>query len=87
MLLEDDEPVLEAEFTGLQTITVKCSMRDGPVLKLREVAAILKKFGFAEVRQRGSHEQFRHADGRRTRSPFMGRATSRPDTFKREYAR
>jgi predicted RNA binding protein YcfA (HicA-like mRNA interferase family) len=26
--------------------------------------------GFAEVRQRGSHKQFRHADGRRTTVPF-----------------
>ena len=26
--------------------------------------------GFAEVRQRGSHKQFRHADGRSTTVPF-----------------
>jgi predicted RNA binding protein YcfA (HicA-like mRNA interferase family) len=41
-----------------------------PVLKPREVIAILEKLGFAEVRQRGSHKQFRHADGRGTTVPF-----------------
>jgi predicted RNA binding protein YcfA (HicA-like mRNA interferase family) len=34
-----------------------------PIFKPREVAAILSKLGFKEVRQRGSHKQFRHADG------------------------
>lgn len=41
-----------------------------PVLKPREVVAILLSFGFAEVRQRGSHKQFRHTDGRCTTVPF-----------------
>ena len=41
-----------------------------PVLKPREVVAILKRLGFAEVRQRGSHKQFRHLDGRSTTVPF-----------------
>ena len=41
-----------------------------PVLKPREVVAILSALGFAEVRQRGSHKQFRHADGRATTVPF-----------------
>jgi predicted RNA binding protein YcfA (HicA-like mRNA interferase family) len=41
-----------------------------PVLKPREVIAILSALGFAEVRQRGSHKQFRHADGRATTVPF-----------------
>ena len=41
-----------------------------PVLKPREVAAILKHLGFTEVRQRGSHKQFRHPDGRGTTVPF-----------------
>jgi predicted RNA binding protein YcfA (HicA-like mRNA interferase family) len=43
---------------------------DVPVLKPREVAAILERLGFAEVRQRGSHRQYRHADGRATTVPF-----------------
>jgi len=41
-----------------------------PVLKPREVVALLANLGFAEVRQRGSHRQFRHADGRGTTVPF-----------------
>ncbi|HYH84589.1 MAG TPA: type II toxin-antitoxin system HicA family toxin [Pyrinomonadaceae bacterium] len=41
-----------------------------PVLKPREVAGILERLGFAEVRQRGSHKQYRHADGRGTTVPF-----------------
>ena len=31
-----------------------------PILKPKEVVAILEKLGFIEVRQRGSHKQFRH---------------------------
>ena len=40
-----------------------------PVLKPREVIRVLLRLGFAEVRQRGSHKQFAHADGRRTTVP------------------
>lgn len=40
-----------------------------PVLKSREVIAILTALGFEEVRQRGSHKQFRHVDGRGTTVP------------------
>ena len=39
-------------------------------LKPREVVALLQGLGFNEVRQRGSHKQFRHADGRGTTVPF-----------------
>jgi predicted RNA binding protein YcfA (HicA-like mRNA interferase family) len=41
-----------------------------PVLKPQDVSALLAKLGFAEVRQRGSHKQYRHADGRGTTVPF-----------------
>ena len=41
-----------------------------PVLKPREVVAALQRHGFAEVRQRGSHKQFKHKDGRSTTVPF-----------------
>ena len=41
-----------------------------PVLKPREVVALLEALGFVEVRQRGSHKQFRHPDGRSTTVPF-----------------
>jgi predicted RNA binding protein YcfA (HicA-like mRNA interferase family) len=43
-----------------------------PVLKSREVIAILEHLGFAEDRQRGSHKQFRHPDGRSTTVPVHG---------------
>lgn len=41
-----------------------------PVLKPSQVVAILTKLGFNEIRQRGSHKQFRHLDGRSTTVPF-----------------
>ena len=41
-----------------------------PTLKPREVVALLQRLGFKEVRQRGSHKQFRHVDGRGTTVPF-----------------
>ena len=45
-------------------------MGNVPVLKPAEVIAILKKRGFLEVRQRGSHKQFRDENGRSTTVPF-----------------
>ena len=45
-------------------------MAKPPILKPREAAAILEKLGFVEVRQRGSHKQYRHTDGRSTSLPF-----------------
>lgn len=42
------------------------------VLKPREVATVLESLGFVEVRQRGSHKQYRHTDGRGTTVPFHG---------------
>jgi predicted RNA binding protein YcfA (HicA-like mRNA interferase family) len=41
-----------------------------PTLMFRGVVALLEGLGFAEVRQRGSHKQYRHADGRGTTVPF-----------------
>ncbi|MFZ4721697.1 MAG: type II toxin-antitoxin system HicA family toxin [Phycisphaerales bacterium] len=38
-------------------------MGDIPVLKPREVDVLLARRGFAVVRSRGSHRQYRHADG------------------------
>ncbi len=40
-----------------------------PVLKPREVCRILESLGFLMVRQRGSHMQYRHPDGRGTTVP------------------
>jgi predicted RNA binding protein YcfA (HicA-like mRNA interferase family) len=45
-------------------------MANVPVLKPHEVVVLLQELGFVEVRQRGSHKQFRHADGRGTTVPF-----------------
>ena len=45
-------------------------MASAPVLKPREVAALLVRLGFQEVRKRGSHRQYRHPDGRGTTVPF-----------------
>ncbi len=48
-----------------------------PVLKPREVIALLEIQGFIEIRQKGSHKQFRHPDGRGTTVPFhIGRDIS-----------
>jgi predicted RNA binding protein YcfA (HicA-like mRNA interferase family) len=41
-----------------------------PVLKPRQVVALLEAHGFRGARQRGSHKQFRHPDGRSTTVPF-----------------
>ncbi|MGH9420065.1 MAG: type II toxin-antitoxin system HicA family toxin [Thermoanaerobaculia bacterium] len=41
-----------------------------PVLKPSEVERLLVCLGFSLVRQRGSHRQYRHTDGRGTTVPF-----------------
>ena len=61
-------------------------MPDVPVLRPREVAALLERLGFIEVRQRGSHKQYRHADGRGTTVPFHGSRDISP-TLLRKIAR
>ena len=45
-------------------------MGNVPVLKSSEVIVILLNLGFTEVRQRGSHKQFRNVDGRCTTVPI-----------------
>lgn len=45
-------------------------MSNIPVLKPQEIVKILEHLGFVEVRQKGSHKQFRHPDGRGTTVPF-----------------
>ena len=40
-----------------------------PLLSAREVIRILRKMGFEEIRQKGSHKYFRHPDGRTTVVP------------------
>ena len=43
-----------------------------PVLKPKEASRILENLGFIQVRQRGSHRQFRHPDVRQTTVPDHG---------------
>jgi predicted RNA binding protein YcfA (HicA-like mRNA interferase family) len=45
-------------------------MGNVPILKPREIVRILERIGFIEVRQRGSHKQFKHIDGRFTTVPM-----------------
>jgi predicted RNA binding protein YcfA (HicA-like mRNA interferase family) len=40
-----------------------------PTLKPRQVIAALGQLGFVQIRQRGSHKQFKHSDGRVTTVP------------------
>jgi len=40
-----------------------------PLLSAHELIQILKKIGFEEIRQRGSHKYFKHPDGRVTVVP------------------
>ena len=61
-------------------------MAKPPILKPREVVALLERLGFAEVRQRGSHKQFRHPDGRVTTVPFHAGRDISP-TLLRQIAR
>jgi predicted RNA binding protein YcfA (HicA-like mRNA interferase family) len=42
-----------------------------PVPKPDEVERLLQRQGFREVRQRGSHKQYRHTDGRATTVPVQ----------------
>ena len=54
-----------------------------PVLKPRDVERVLNSLGFALVRQRGSHRQYRHSDGRGTTVPFHGSRDIAPPLLRR----
>ncbi|MCY3811788.1 MAG: type II toxin-antitoxin system HicA family toxin [Gammaproteobacteria bacterium] len=54
-----------------------------PVLKPREVIGILHALGFRQVRQRGSHRQFRRGDGRATTVPDHGSRDISPVMLRR----
>lgn len=41
-----------------------------PTLKPQDVVRHLERLGFEQFRQKGSHNQFRHQDGRTTTVPF-----------------
>ena len=40
------------------------------VVKVEKIIRVLQKLGFVELRQKGSHKFFAHADGRTTVVPF-----------------
>lgn len=44
-------------------------MQKLPVLRAREICGVLESLGFLLVRQKGSHMQYRHGDGRGTTVP------------------
>ena len=43
-----------------------------PVLKAKEIARILKRNGFELIAQQGSHQKWRHANGRQVIVPAHG---------------
>jgi len=50
-----------------------------PVISAQQMRKVLLAFGFAPVRQRGSHIFYRHPDGRTTTVPHhAGRDLARP---------
>ena len=58
-----------------------------PTLKPREVVSLLEGLGFGEVRQKGSHKQFRHADGRGSTVPFHSGRDISPTLLRKSYNR
>jgi predicted RNA binding protein YcfA (HicA-like mRNA interferase family) len=49
------------------------------ILDFKTIDRVLKQFGFAAIRQKGSHVFYRHTDGRTTTVPnHAGRDISRP---------
>ncbi len=40
------------------------------IISPKNMVRLLVKLGFSEIRQKGSHKSFRHADGRTTVVPF-----------------
>lgn len=53
-----------------------------PSLSAREVIRVLKKRGFAEIAQKGSHRKFRHANGAQVIVPDHGAKTIPIGTLK-----
>lgn len=50
-----------------------------PVVDFRTLDRALRKLGFEQIRQRGSHVFYRHPDGRTTTAPnHTGRDIARP---------
>ena len=54
-----------------------------PVLKPSDIVKLLKSKGFKEIRQKGSHKQFKHSDGRMTTVPFHKGRDISPNLLKK----
>jgi predicted RNA binding protein YcfA (HicA-like mRNA interferase family) len=46
--------------------------RHHPVCSAQDVIRVLRKNGFSQVAQKGSHQKWRHADGRQVIVPMHG---------------
>jgi predicted RNA binding protein YcfA (HicA-like mRNA interferase family) len=53
-----------------------------PVCNAREVVRVLRKHGFVQVSQKGSHQKWRHANGRQVIVPVHGRKSIPVGTLK-----
>jgi len=53
-------------------------MSNLPVLKPQEVVQILENLGFVEVRQKGSHKQFRQTERESIGKPVVNPKAQRP---------
>lgn len=53
-----------------------------PVIKAKKLLKTLKKLGFYEYHQSGSHIQLKHSDGRRTTIPYHPTQEIRRGTLK-----
>jgi len=42
------------------------------IISSKDMAKVLESLGFKEIRQKGSHKSYKHADGRTTVVPFHG---------------
>jgi predicted RNA binding protein YcfA (HicA-like mRNA interferase family) len=54
-----------------------------PRISARQVIAALRKAGFVDIRSRGSHHFFQHADGRATVIPVHSRETIGPGLMRK----
>jgi len=50
------------------------------VFNPKEIIGVLERLGFQEIRQKGSHKQFRHPDGRGDNSSFSSKTGHIPNS-------
>ena len=56
-----------------------------PVINFRDLDRVLRRFGFDEVRRKGSHVFYRNADGRTTTAPTTKAAILRGPFYAKFY--